>query len=980
MVHSLRRFVCLAAVLAFAGGTSTVPAQQPDTLQHFIPAPPGDAQSGAQLGHSVAVEGGLTVVGAYLDDLSGSNSGVVKVFDSVTGALLHVLANPTPAAQDHFGFSVAISGTRVVVGANGDDTGATDAGSAYVYDLAGGTPTVPVATLNNPGPAAGDEFGTWVAIDGTTAAIGAPFYDTPQPDKGSVAIFADTITQPPTLSAPATGTLTAAPVSVSFTLPEAALAGSVKLIFAGPATRVLTLAASQESSGAHSFTFSPATPTASPEIASGSAIPDGLYTVTLSTQDIAGNPAATASATNVTVDTTPPVLTLPGTQTREATSAAGAVASFTVIAADALAATPMLSVTPPSGSTFALGTTPVNVSATDDAGNTATGSFTVTVQDTTAPVASVPAVLQVAAGPDGTVALGDLRSNVTRSDGATATENLTVTQTPPAATVLGLGSHAVSFTVTDAAGNFITVATTVGVSFDRAQSPGKVTVAAQSGAPAPAAVGLPADAVLATFGAPAVSDFRELAARVGMNSGKKRIAGIYFVDGAGAEELAAFAGGPAPGADGQPLAGAMFKSFLDPVLAPGGALAFAGTLRGPKKAVDQGVWTDAFGPLALVLREGAPVPGLQGELLKSITSLSLRDAGLLARVQLASGATAQSKVTPKNATALVLLTAAQTGQVLLRTGTPLDGVSGSLITSLSVLQPAPGSPGHGRWQGTGAVVAKVTLATGETRVVKLAPDGTATKLLSTADSPDVTLAILSPVAQWKSFGLPALDSAGQSQAVAAALVRKVGGVTANDDTLLLWSADGIGWTGVGRKGGATPIATPAGVRYASFFDPVANDGGRVAFLATLQGAGVTPKNRTALFSGLGNDPRLIARLGDAAPDGGGNATGARWSKFISHALPGGPGGGIVFLAETTGGDLPKSRLGLWAADSTGQLRRLLRTGAPVVPGGQVLTGLALLNALPGSYGTARSYNETGSLAVQATFADKTQALLRLDLP
>ena len=35
---------------------------------------------------------------------------------------------------------MAISGTRVVVGAHGDDTGASDAGSAYVYDLTSGTP------------------------------------------------------------------------------------------------------------------------------------------------------------------------------------------------------------------------------------------------------------------------------------------------------------------------------------------------------------------------------------------------------------------------------------------------------------------------------------------------------------------------------------------------------------------------------------------------------------------------------------------------------------------------------------------------------------------------------------------------------------------------------------------------------------------------------------------------------------------------
>src|SRR5687767_1568749 len=43
--------------------------------------------------------------------------------------LRHTLTNPSPAASDEFGISVAVSGTRVVVGASSDNTGATDAGS-----------------------------------------------------------------------------------------------------------------------------------------------------------------------------------------------------------------------------------------------------------------------------------------------------------------------------------------------------------------------------------------------------------------------------------------------------------------------------------------------------------------------------------------------------------------------------------------------------------------------------------------------------------------------------------------------------------------------------------------------------------------------------------------------------------------------------------------------------------------------------------
>src|SRR4051794_4623482 len=111
----------LAAVAtACALFAPTLRAQVPNTLRHSIPAPAvAVVQSGAGFGQSVAVEGGLAAVGAPDADLGAYDSGVVKVFDSATGALLQVLVNPTPKPGDAFGSAVAISGTRVIVGAPG---------------------------------------------------------------------------------------------------------------------------------------------------------------------------------------------------------------------------------------------------------------------------------------------------------------------------------------------------------------------------------------------------------------------------------------------------------------------------------------------------------------------------------------------------------------------------------------------------------------------------------------------------------------------------------------------------------------------------------------------------------------------------------------------------------------------------------------------------------------------------------------------
>jgi hypothetical protein len=164
-------------------------AQIPNTLLHSIPAPSVGVQSGAQLGYSLAMDGAYTVVGAPLDDIGGTDSGMVKVFDSTTGGLLFVLPNPGPSMGDYFGTSVAISGTRVVVGARYDDTGASNAGSAYVYDLTSSTPTVPVATLNNPNPAVLDLFGSSVAISGTRVVVGTPLDDTGESTAGSAYVY-----------------------------------------------------------------------------------------------------------------------------------------------------------------------------------------------------------------------------------------------------------------------------------------------------------------------------------------------------------------------------------------------------------------------------------------------------------------------------------------------------------------------------------------------------------------------------------------------------------------------------------------------------------------------------------------------------------------------------------------------------------------------------------------------------------------------
>ena len=183
---------CLAfllPVLCFFVTDAATAAPEPYLLQRSILDPGTSPQISASQGFSVAVDAGRAVVGAPTDDLGGTDSGVVKVYDPATGALLHLLLNPSPNPSDQFGWSVAISGSRVIVGARFDDTSAANAGIAFVYELAGATPTVPIITLTNPSPASGDQFGYAVAISGTRVVVGTPFDDAGTNDAGSAYVF-----------------------------------------------------------------------------------------------------------------------------------------------------------------------------------------------------------------------------------------------------------------------------------------------------------------------------------------------------------------------------------------------------------------------------------------------------------------------------------------------------------------------------------------------------------------------------------------------------------------------------------------------------------------------------------------------------------------------------------------------------------------------------------------------------------------------
>lgn len=114
---------------------------------------------------------------------------------------------------------------------------------------------------------------------------------------------------------------------------------------------------------------------------SGSTFPLGVNTVTCSSTDSNSN-TGSASFTIEVIDTIPPVVTVvPGDITVTATMPSGAMVTWTASASDIVDGSITPSCTPASGSTFGHGTTPVTCSATDNADNTDSASFSVTVEN-----------------------------------------------------------------------------------------------------------------------------------------------------------------------------------------------------------------------------------------------------------------------------------------------------------------------------------------------------------------------------------------------------------------------------------------------------------------------------------------------------------------------------------------------------------------------------------------------------------------------
>ncbi len=198
------------------------------------PSPTYTAKGGPQtnvsdtdhFGSSIAVsrDADTMLVGAELEDGPGTgfagdptldtaqDAGAAYLYPFQSAQLPYCKASNTDAG-DHFGISVATNqGSEVfVVGASGEDSGATDsngdqadngatdAGAVYIFERTGLASWMQKVYLKPPNTGAGDNFGRSVALtgDGAFLVVGAPGEASAEPDNqandaapGSGAVYA----------------------------------------------------------------------------------------------------------------------------------------------------------------------------------------------------------------------------------------------------------------------------------------------------------------------------------------------------------------------------------------------------------------------------------------------------------------------------------------------------------------------------------------------------------------------------------------------------------------------------------------------------------------------------------------------------------------------------------------------------------------------------------------------------------------------
>jgi len=151
-----------------------------------------DGTEYANFGNSVSLSSDRVLIGANLEDAKGADTGAAYVFEKKTdGTWLEVAKlstnNSTPG--DKFGYSVALSGDQALIGTAFDDEKGAESGSAYLFVRTDDGKWIQTKQYFATDAEKEDRFGYSVAISGNEILVGASRNNDMGPYSGSVYFF-----------------------------------------------------------------------------------------------------------------------------------------------------------------------------------------------------------------------------------------------------------------------------------------------------------------------------------------------------------------------------------------------------------------------------------------------------------------------------------------------------------------------------------------------------------------------------------------------------------------------------------------------------------------------------------------------------------------------------------------------------------------------------------------------------------------------
>jgi hypothetical protein len=338
-----------------------------------------------------------------------------------------------------------------------------------------------------------------------------------------------------------------------------------------------------------------------------------------------------------------------------------------------------------------------------------------------------------------------------------------------------------------------------------------------------------------------------------------------------------------------------------------------------------------------------------------------------------AGGSGQSKVTPANDFGAWLYSPSLDAwpRKVVREGDP-GFAEGERIKSFQLLEALKDSPGQGRGHYADKAVSFVASLSSKRQALVRFRAGIVEAECLTGEFVGEAL----PAVKWKSFGLQATNRDG-ALAVRATLQSGAGGVTkANASGIFLNHGAGQAFEPVARLGDEA-FGIP-GASFSVLSDPlVSGPSTAVAFIGCVKGQGVRANNSTGIWWADQSGWSLVARTGTQAAEGPDLAF---WKSFNSFALPDGERGPIfeATLAKGGGAVNASNDMGLWAVDSLGEVRLLVREQDVVE--GKMLKSFSALQAVSGSAGVRRSFNNAGQLVYRAYFSDGSQSVMKVQVP